>query len=188
VIDATEIRVGNVLRIDGKICKVITQEVRGTGKSGKTVQLKLKSVEDGRLIEKSFRSEDRAENVEVEHARMQYLYKDGGEYVFMHTGTFEQYSMQAAVIGRQEVFLKENLEINVFFAEGKPISIEFPRIAELEVSNTAPPVKSTDSNYKEAELENGLTILVPQFVKQGDRVRVNVDDLSYAERVTSKSV
>lgn len=188
MIDATEIRVGNVLRVDGKICKVLSQEVRGTGKSGKTIQLRLKSVEEGNIIEKSYRAEDRAENVEVEHARMQYLYRDGGQLVFMHTGTYEQYTMPASIIGRQEAFLKENLEINVLFAGERPISIEFPKTAELTVSNTAPPVKSTDSNYKEAELDNGLTILVPQFVKQGDRVRVNVDDLTYAERVTQKSI
>ena len=86
-----------------------------------------------------------------------------------------------------QVFLKENLEIDVFFAEGRALTLDFPKIAELQVVGTAPGVKG-GGGFKEAELENGLKILVPQFVSEGERVRINVEDLAYLDRVTTKSL
>ena len=186
---ATDVKVGNVLKIDGKACKVMTQEIRGTGKFGKTVHLKLKSLEDGNTHEKSLRAEDKAEDVEVNYVKMQYLYRENDDFYFMNMESFEQFTIPAKTIGKQDIFLKENLEINVMFAEGKPMSVDFPKIVELAVSNTAPGVKGGgDSTYKEAELENGLTILVPQFIRSGEIVRVNSDDLSYLDRVPLKNL
>jgi len=186
---ATDIRNGNVLRIDGKPCKVISYEVRGTGKFGKTIHLKLKNLEDGHMVEKSFRAEDKAEDLELHHAKMQYLYREGEQFIFMNMETYEQLPISAKAVGQQKVFLKENEEIMVFFLEDKPISIDFPKVVELNVTSAPPGVKGqTDTTYKEVELENGLKILVPQFIKEGERVRVNVDDLTYVDRVTVKSL
>ncbi len=187
--DATEIRVGNVLKVDGTPSKVIAQEMRGSGKFGKTVHLKLKSLSDGRLIEKTFRAEERVDSVDVQHVKLQYLYKDGDAFYFMNNQTYEQFPLPAGVIGKQEILLKENMEFGALcLDEGQPISIEFPKQVELKVANTAPGTKGQDSNYKEAELENGLKILVPQFVKEGETIRLNTDDFSYQERVTIKSM
>ena len=83
MLTATEIRVGNVLRIEGKICKVMTQEMKGTGKFGKTVHIKLKCLEDGHISEKVIRAEDKVENVDVLNVKMQYLYRDGDLFYFM---------------------------------------------------------------------------------------------------------
>lgn len=189
MLDATNIRVGNVIRIDGKLCKTISQEIRGTGKFGKTVHLKLKSLEDGHIHEKSIRAEDKVENVDVHRVKMQYLYRENNQFVFMNTETYEQFPIPDKSVGKQEVFLKENSEIDVFFAGDSPITIDFPKIAELEVANTSAPVKGgSDTTYKEAELENGLKILVPQFIKVGEKVRINVDDLTYVDRVTTKTL
>ena len=186
---ATEIRVGNVIKVDGKLSKVISQEIRGTGKFGKTIHLRLKHVEDGNMQEKSIRAEDKVETVEVRREKMQYLYREGDQFHFMSMTSYEQHAIPSKSIGRQEIFLKENSEIDVCFAEERPVSIDFPKIAELKVVGCAPGVKGGgDSTYKEVELENGLKILAPQFIKEGDSVRVNVDDLSYAERVTLKSM
>jgi len=186
---ATEVRVGNVIRIDGKTCKVMTQEIRGTGKFGKTVHLKIKSFEDGNFHEKSLRAEDKVEDIDVTRAKMQYLYKDGAQFIFMNMESYEQFPVSQKVVGKQAVFLKENTEIDVLFEGDKTLTIDFPKIAELKVLNTSPPVKGgRDATFKEAELENGLKLLVPQFVKEGDSVRVNVEDLSYLDRVTLKSL
>ncbi|OGW80589.1 MAG: hypothetical protein A2Z83_06610 [Omnitrophica bacterium GWA2_52_8] len=187
MLTATEIRVGNVLRIEGKICKVMTQEMKGTGKFGKTVHIKLKCLEDGHISEKVIRAEDKVENVDVLNVKMQYLYRDGDLFYFMNMESYEQFTLTAALVGRQQVFLKENVEIDVMFAGDRALSIDFPKIVELKVVSAAPS-SASDSNYKEAELENGLKILVPQFVKQGDGVRVQVEDLSYLDRVTRKSI
>ncbi|OGX05534.1 MAG: hypothetical protein A3G87_03085 [Omnitrophica bacterium RIFCSPLOWO2_12_FULL_50_11] len=187
--NAVEIRVGNIIRVDGKTCKVLSQEIRGTGKFGKTVHLKVRNVEDGNMQEKSFRAEDKVDDVELHRVKMQYLYKDGAQLVFMNMESFEQFQIQSAVVGKQEVFLKENIEIDILFEADKALSIDFPKVVELKVTRTAPPIKGVrDTTYKEAELENGLKLLVPQFVKEGEMVRVNVDDLSYRDRVTTKSL
>jgi elongation factor P len=187
--EATEVRTGNILRVDQKICKVISQEIRGTGKFGKTVHAKLKNLQDGNIVEKSWRAEDRVEDVELHRVKMQYLYKEGNQFVFMNMETYEQFTLPAQTVGKQEVFLKENMEIDVEFAEGKPLSIAFPKLAELKVVSAPPPIKGgSDSTYKEVELENGLKILVPQFVKEGEMVRLDVESLAYVERVTVKSL
>ncbi len=184
---ATEIRIGNAIRVDQKIGKVLSFEMRGTGKFGKTVHTKLKNLLDGNIMEKSWRAEDRVEDVEIERAKMQYLYKEGTQFIFMNMGTYEQFSLPTAAVGKQEVFLKENMEIDVESIDGKPVSVAFPKIAELKVTNAPPPVKGgSDSTYKEVELENGLKILVPQFIKEGESVRVDVENLAYVERVTVK--
>lgn len=167
----------------------MTQEIRGTGKFGKTVHLKVKNLADGHVGEKSVRAEDKVEDLEVVNATMQYLYREGDQFVFMNMQDYEQFSIPASVVGRQEVFLKENDEIDVMFVEGKAVSINFPKTVELKVTSTPPGVKGqSDTTYKEAELENGLKVLVPQFVQEGECIVLKVDDLSYVERVTTKSM
>ncbi|MCM8775618.1 MAG: elongation factor P [Candidatus Omnitrophica bacterium] len=189
MLEATGIRVGNVIRSDGKICKVLSQEIRGTGKFGKTVHLKVKSLEDGSIHEKSLRAEDKVEDVDIHHVKMQYLYKEAGSFIFMNMENYEQFPIPEKVIGRQEVFLKENAEIDVEFAEGRAINVAFPKIVEVKVTSAPPPIKGQgDTTYKEVELENGLKILVPQFVKEGETIRVSVEDLSYVDRVPTKSL
>ncbi len=186
--EATEIRTGNVLKIDGVISKVISQEIRGTGKFGKTVHLKLKSLADSRFIEKSVRAEEKVEDVEIRYAKLQYLYKDGDDFVFMNNETFEQFPISIRTIGKQEVLLKENMEVNAIYIGDKPATIEFPKMVEIKVSSAPPGVKGQDSTYKEVELENGIKILAPQFIKEGETLRVNSDDFSYVDRVTVKSM
>lgn len=189
MLEATEIRVGNILKIGGKLCKVLAQEIRGTGKFGKTVHLKLKGLEDGHIMEKGIRAEDKVEDVDAQRVKMQYSYKENDRLVFMNMETYEQFPIAAKAVGKQASFLKENLEIDVFFAEGRAISIDFPKTAELRVVSAPPPTKGGgDSTYKEVELENGLKVLVPQFVKEGEKIRLNVEDLSYMDRVTTKSL
>jgi len=186
---ATDIRNGNVLKVNDKVCKVISFELKGTGKFGKTVHTKLKSLEDGHMIEKSFRAEDTVEDLEFHRVKMQYSYKDGDQFVFMNMETYEQFNLPAKAVGQQEVFLKENMEIDVDFVEDRAISVAFPKVAELKVTSAPPGVKGAgDSTYKEVELENGIKVLVPQFIKDGDKIKVNVEDLSYIERVTTKSM
>jgi len=186
---ASDIRVGNVIRVDGKLCRVLTQEIRGTGKFGKSAMLKLKSFEDGHVIEKKMSADEKVEDVSVHFVKMQYLYREEDRFVFMNMESYEQFSISAKAIGKHEVFLRENEAIDVLFGEGKVLSVVFPKIVELKVTNTPPGVKGqSDSTYKEAELENGLKILVPQFVSSGETVRVNTDDLSYMDRVAVKSM
>lgn len=189
MVAAAEIRVGNVVRLNGKPCKVMATEIRGTAKFGKTLHFRLKSLEDGHSLEASYKAEDLVDNPEVHRTRMQFLYQETGDLIFMNLEDYEQYRVPQKAVGRQIAFLKESMEIEVQFVDGKPLGIEFPKMVELKVANTSPGVKGqSDTTYKEAELENGLKILVPQFIKQGEVVRVNTEDLSYLDRVTTKSL
>lgn len=189
MIVASDIRVGNVIRVDGKLCRVLTQEIRGTGKFGKSAILKLKSFEDGHVIEKNLKVDEKVEDVEIHLVKMQYLYREGDQFVFMNMENYEQFSLPAKAVGKHEVFLRENEGIDVLFGEGKVLSVSFPKIVELKVISTPPGVKGqSDSTYKEAELENGLKVLVPQFVRTGETIRVDTDDLSYVDRVSVRSM
>ncbi|HTL47019.1 MAG TPA: elongation factor P [Verrucomicrobiae bacterium] len=184
---AGDLRVGNVLNLEGKICKVISQEMKGSGKVGKTMHMKLKSLEDGHMMEKSLRAEEKIETLESHRVKMQYSYKDANQYVFMNMETYEQFSLPEKAVGKQSVFLKENSEIGVDFVEGKAVGVDFPKIVELQVTSTPAPMGG-GATSKEAELENGLKILVPQFVKTGEFVRIDTDDFAYLDRVTTKSM
>ena len=124
MLDATEIRPGSIIRIDGLICKTISQGVAGTGKFGKTIHLKLKNLEEGSILEKSLRAEDRVEEVDVRQVKMQYLYREGDRFIFMDTETYDQHPMNAKIIGKQEIFLKENSEISVLAAGEKLLSVD----------------------------------------------------------------
>ncbi len=189
MIDATEIRTGNILKVDGVICKVLSFEYHGTGRSGRSVHAKLKNLSDGAIREKRWRSEDRVEEIDIARQKMTYLYKDADSYIFMSTQTFEQLSLPAAVVGQQHAFLKENTDIDVEIVEGRAVSIVFPKVAELKVTSAPPPLKGgNETTTKEVELENGLKVWVPQFVSEGETVRIDVDDLTYVDRVTVKSM
>ncbi len=184
---ASDIRVGNVIRVDGKLCKVLTQEIRGTGKFGKSAMLKLRSLEEGNVIEKKMSADADAEEVDTRVVEMQYLYREGDHFMFMNMETYDQFPLPAKSVGKHEVFLRENEVIKVLFGEGKVLSIAFPKIVELKVVST-PKGLGADANFKEAELENGLMVLVPQFVSEGETIRLNTDDLSYLDRISVRSM
>lgn len=189
MLDATNIRVGNVIAIEGHNCKVLHQEIKGTGKFGKTVHMKLRDIESGHISEKSLRAEEKVEEVYVHKVKMQYSYKEGDDFIFMNMETYEQFPVNGERIGKQSIFLKENSEIDVEFLENKVIGIDFPKTMELVVSNAPPATKgANDSTYKEVELENGIKTLVPQFIKEGDLIKIDTETFEYLERHTKKSL
>lgn len=185
--EASEIRSGQVLKIEGGLWKVISHETRGKGKLGKTVHFKLKNLEDGHTVERSFKYEDQLPEINTHRLKMQYLYRDGDQLVFMNPEDYSQPVIPAKAIGKQDVFLKENMEMDVLLEEERVISVEFPEIVELKVVS-APEGGKGDHVGKEIELENGLKVIAPQFVKTGESVRINTQNFSYLDRVTTKSM
>ena len=181
---AVDIRERNMLRVDGKICQVIERNTAGTGKFGKTVHFKLKSVEDGHVLERRFRAEEKVDRVETEQHPMEYLYRDGDNFVFMDQETFEQFTLPSAVVGNAAAFMKENSKIDVLFYESKPLHIDFPKMVEMHVTGAPPPASGgQDSTWKEVEIENGVKLLAPQFIKEGDKIRIDVEQRKYVERI-----
>lgn len=181
---AVDVRERNTLKIDGKICQVIERSITGTGKVGKTVHFKLKSVEDGNMLERRFRAEEKVDRVETEQHPMEYLYRDGDNFVFMDQETFEQFSLSSSIVGHAAPFMRENTKIDVLFYENKPLHVDFPKTVEMHVTNAPPPASGgQDSTWKEVEIENGLKLLAPQFIKEGDKIRIDVEQRKYVERI-----
>lgn len=182
--EASAIRPGTILVINNQLYRVDELAVKGTGQFGKTIHVKMRSIKDGTQIERSFKSEEIVQEAELQHVETEYLYNDGDNYYFMDLNTYEQYTLSKEIIGKVGIFLKENMRVKLEFYEGVPVKILFPETVDIVVKSTPPPVHGKDMNiYKPAQLENGLEIMVPQFIKDGDTVRVHVWTHKYIEKV-----
>jgi len=181
---ASELKEGMVIRIEGEIYKVLeTESKAGAAKLGGVVKTKLANVRSGRLWEPHFRPLERLEELELERHLMEFLFAEDDSCTFMRPDTYEQVEVPVAILGLGARFLQPGMEVPVEFFEDEPISVVFPGVAEAAVANTAPPAHSQqDSAWKEAKLQNGVTIRVPLFIADGDVVRVEIKSGRYVER------
>ncbi len=182
---ASEVKEGMVLKMEDGFYKVIAAEYKaGTAKFGSLVHLKLKNLQTGSFTERRFSPDEKLIDVHLDIIEMEYIYNDGENFYFMHPETYEQFPLSKNIIGEFAIFLKEGFKIKVEFHEGKPIDFIMPKTVDLRVVETGAGVKSeTDAAYKIAKLENGLEIMVPQFIKINDIVRVSTETKRYLERV-----
>jgi elongation factor P len=182
---ASEIKEGMVLKMEDGFYKVVAAEYKaGTAKFGSLVHLKLKNLQTGSFTERRFSPDEKLVDVHLEIIEMEYVYNDGENFYFMHPETYEQFPLPKNIIGDFAIFLKEGFKIKVEFYEGKPIDFIMPKTVDLRVVETGAGVKGeTDAAYKIAKLENGLEIMVPQFIKINDIVRVSTETKKYLERV-----
>jgi len=185
---ASDLRAGMVLRIEEEIYKVLEVESKaGAAKMGGVVKTKLSNARSGRLWEPHFRPLERLEDLELDRHMMEFLFAEGDSCTFMNPDTYEQIEIPGAVLGLGQKFLGSGMELPVEFFNGEPISVVFPEIAEARVLSTAPPSHSQqDSAWKEAVLENGVSIRVPLFIDQGELVRVEVKTGRYIERARAE--
>ena len=183
-IQASHIRRGMTIIHNGSPHKVLEFHHHTPGNLRAMVQTKLRNLKTGSSTEHRFRSTESVERAILEEHEMTYLYNDGSTYHFMNTETYEQIGLDAEYLGDSVGYLLPETLIRVEFFDGAPIGVELPSVVELEVVETEPELKgATVSNVnKPATLETGITIQVPPFVKQGDRIRVNTEDGSYIER------
>ncbi len=183
-IPATQIRRGMVILFEGKLCKVIEFRHHTPGNLRAMVQTKLRDLRTGSSFEHRFRSADTVERANLEQHEMEYLYSDGSHHHFMNTENYEQVELSEDDLGDAAQWLMPGLKIQAEFYEGAPIGIELPPSMELSVTQTEPSLKgATVSNFnKPATLENGVTIQVPPFVNEGDRIRVDPREGRYIER------
>jgi len=181
---ASELKEGTVIRIDRHIYRVLEVESKaGAAKLGGVVKTKLSDVRSGRMWEPHFRPQERLEELELDCHMMEFLFAEGNSCIFMRPDTFEQIEIPGAVLGPAAQFLQPGMELPVEFFAEEPISVVFPATAEARVQRTAPPTHSQqDSAWKEATLENGLSIQVPLFIAPGEVVRVEVKTGRYVER------
>ena len=186
MIPASELRAGAAIRLDGELYSVTSAEYHaGAGKFGSMVFVKAKSLAGGHLRELRFHPGDKLDDVELERRDMEYLYSDGDGFYFMDPANFEQISLPREAIGPHERFLQPNLKVPVELCEGRPVKVAFPEAVELRVTVAPAPLREHDSGatFKSATLENGMEVLVPQFIKEGDIVKIEVATGKYLERV-----
>jgi elongation factor P len=182
---ASDIRDGMTIKLQGTIYKVITAEQKhGTAKMQSSVHLKLRDIVTHSFTEQRLNPEDRIENLTMDTITMEYLFHDDTDYYFMHPGTYEQIPIAKELLGDFTKFMTPGIKFKIEFLEEKPIDIILPKTADLKVVSTGSGVKSDHgSALKPAELENGMEVQVPQFIKAGDTVRIDVSTQHYLDRV-----
>ncbi len=184
-IDANQARPGTKLIHNNDLYTVVERAHHKPGKGGAFVKFKLKGIITGKVIDHTVRAGTTMETADVTTTSMQYLYNDGSGYVFMDLESYEQVSIDEDTLGLGAKFLTENAEVQVTMYEGKAIGVQLPQKMEFTVVETiddAAKGNTATAVTKDATLETGVTIQVPNFIKTGDRVRVLTEDGSYLER------
>src|SRR6476469_7926516 len=184
-ISANEIRKGMVVLFEGTPVKVMDLHHHTPGNLRAMVQTRLRNLLTGNSFEHRFRSNDTLEKVTLEQHKMDYLYSDGSHHHFMNSENYEQVSLTEEELGDAAQWLMPGLKIDVEFYDGTPIGVALPASMDLTVVTTEPPLKgATASNSnKPATLENGVTLMVQQFIVEGEKIKVNPTEARYMERV-----
>jgi elongation factor P len=183
-ISVTDARVGQVIVVDGNLMEVTEYNHIKPGKGPAKVRWKLKNVRTGSVLDKTVGVNESVDEVELSLADMQYLYKEGEDFVFMNTETFDQVALPAAILEEGKKYLRENDEVTVTFHGEEALGVRLAAAVVLEVVETDPAVKGNTVNAatKDAVLETGLKIQVPMFVEQGGKVKVDTRTGKYLER------
>ena len=182
---SNDLKNGLVLNIDGQLWTVIEFQHVKPGKGGAFVRTKLKNVLTGKVVDRTFNAGVKVETENVDRRDMQYLYRDGDDWIFMDTVSFDQYTVPNAVVGDNADYLPENQVANVSVHNGNAIIVELPASVELMITYTEPGLQGDRSTggTKPATLETGATIQVPLFIESDTKIKVDTRDGSYIGRV-----
>lgn len=185
MIDVNQLRRGTAFTQDGDLFKVQEYEHRKPGRGKATIKVNVKNMRTGSITYMSFTSGDRVEDVSFDKRQVQYLYDDGDNYVFMDGTTYDQSFVAHQVFGDDNVFLIENLELELLFFGQEVLDYILPKSMEFDVEWAENAVAGDTSSgaTKEVRTETGLTVRTPLFVKEGDRIKVNTETKSYITRV-----
>ena len=183
--DTSIIRNGLVINHKNNLFKIIEFQHVKPGKGGAFVRTKLKNVKTGQVIDETFRSGEKIEEIRLDAQNFNYLYRDSENYFFMNNDTFDQISLDRNAIGDSADFLIENTETTIVFHKDTPIEVRIPAHINLKVSETDPGEKgnTAQGGTKPATLETGITLQVPLFVQIGDVLRVDTREKKYIERI-----
>jgi len=181
---ATEIRKGQIIRYQGRICKVMSSVHHTPGNLRAMMQVEMKDIEKGTNLNNRFRSDENVEKISVDFKKMQYLYQDDEYFVFMNSENYEQIFLNKDLVGDVMPYVLPNSEIDVAFVDEKPIYVEIPQKVTLKVTETEPGIKNATATnvMKPAVMETGLTVPVPPFVNIGDSIIVNTETGEYVSR------
>ncbi|HZB27792.1 MAG TPA: elongation factor P [Gemmatimonadales bacterium] len=181
---ATDIRRGHVIYFQGQPCRVMEFTHRTPGNLRAFVQARMRNLNTGSTFEHRFSATEFVEEARLDTRQLQVLYRDAGGVHVMDADSYEQYTLDEESAGDQAQWLEPGMTFQAEWLNGRPIAIELPAVAELEVVETAPVMKTATktASTKPARLSNGVTIQVPEFISEGERVRVNPREGVYLER------
>lgn len=181
----TNLRKGTIFQQDGVPYIVLNYSQKVVGRGGSIVNLRVRSLLDGKVLDRTFKGNEAIEPADVTKQNVQYLYNDGQTFHFMNDENFEQFEVPYALIGDNTGYLKDGDAVILQLFDGRPINIELPKNVPLKVTYTESAVKGDTSSSitKDATLETGITIKVPAFIKQGDIISVDTTTGAYRERV-----
>lgn len=187
MIDVNDLRKGVTFVLDGDLFRVLDYHFNKPGRGNATIKIKARNVRTGSTIDKTFTSGDRVQEANLDFHNVQYLYTDGELYFFMDLETFEQYPVRREVIEDEVGYLKENSEVKLTFYNNEPLSIELPLSVELKVVRAEASVRgdTATSVTKKVRVETGAEISVPNFVVEGDVIRIDTRTGDYLTRVSS---
>lgn len=182
--DTTNFRNGFTMLLDGELFQIVEFQHVKPGKGSAFVRTRLKNVQTGAVLDRTFRSGDKVEDVRIEKREMQYLYSENDLYCFMDLETYEQTEIARSTVGQAADLLKENDNAFVLIARDKPIGVELSNFVVLKVTHTEPGVKGDTATgaVKPATLETGYQVMVPLFVNQGDLLKIDTRTGTYVER------
>ncbi|MGC1403599.1 MAG: elongation factor P [Thermodesulfobacteriota bacterium] len=185
MVTTAEFKKGLKIELEGKPYLIVDFQHVKPGKGGAFVRTKLKNMINGRVVDQTFRSGEKVGRPDMEEKEMQYLYRDGDNFVFMDNANYEQVYLSKDQMGEQTQFLQENINVKLLYFNKEPLGLELPNFVELKVTSTEPGFKgdTATGGNKPATLETGAVIQVPLFIAEGDRIRVDTRTGSYMDRV-----
>ena len=185
MLSITNLKKGTIFALDGVPYRVTEYSQKVMGRGGSTVNVKIKSLVDGKVLAKTFHGNDQVDSADVSNRPAQYLYSDKDRFYFMDPVSFEQFELPAVAMEDQAGYMKEGDGVTAQFFDGRIINIELPKNLPLKVVYTENAVRVDTSSAitKDAKLETGLTIKVPAFIKQGDIISIDTTTGTYRERV-----
>ena len=184
MIDVNELRNGVTFELDGQLYKVLEYSHHKPGRGKATIRVKIRDLVSGSILEKTFNSSDRVQDVRLEYRVAEFLYRDGDVFHFMDTDTYEQPELRIETLGDAANYMTEGLQVKLTFHEGRPLDIELPTSVDLRVEEAEMAVKgdtATGAN-KTVTTETGLKVQVPLFVQSGDVIRVDTRTGTYITR------
>ena len=184
-ISTNQFRNGTHIEIDGKIWKILEFQHVKPGKGGAFVRTKLRRIEDGSVIDKTFRAGEKFRPVRTESKKMQYLYDSGDSAVFMDSQDYDQIEIPRESLGEAMQWVLPNAEVDVLFVDERPSDVQVPSAIDMKVTQTDPGVKgdtASGGGTKPATLESGVVVQVPLFIEEGEAVRVDTRSGEYVSR------
>ena len=184
MVSTSEFRSGMIIKYENGLWEILEYQLVKMQQRQPIVRTKMRNIRTGSVLEQPFRSGDKFEDIYLEDKPLQYLYRDGDRFYFMDSAAYHEVVVNAATVGRQADYLKENSEATGRYCDEELISVELPASVTLKVTETEPGVRgdTAKSGTKPAKVETGTTIKVPLFVNTGDSIRVDTRTGSYLER------